>query len=272
MAVVAVNTHQPPAHHLDLAVQGKFRAVRCDFNWLDIEVSPDVFVWDRFDAMVSGARARNLEVFATLAYTPPWLGDRRSVPPVDRWTNFVRQVAERYNHNVWHWGIWNEPNSGGFWQGGVDRYIDTLLLPAAEVLHSINPANRVIGPDLSHNDNWSPWLQEVINEAGSQIDIVSHHIYHENGREVLRRLREVYDIARKPIWLTETGLNTHRYSEKQQASCIDQLLESLPKYEWLQRVFLYQLVDEPSTGLGLLRTDLTPKPAFFVCQRRLGAS
>jgi aryl-phospho-beta-D-glucosidase BglC (GH1 family) len=269
VAVVGVNTHQPPMHHLDLAVRGKFRAVRYDFNWLDIEVSPDEFVWSRFDEMVNGARSRNLEVFATLAYTPPWIGHRRSVPPKDRWTNFVRRVAERYNHNVWHWGIWNEPNSNGFWDGSMIDYIDTLLIPAAEVLHRINPANVVIGPELTHNDNWRPWLQAVLHYAGPQVDVVSHHIYHENGREVLRRLRSVHDIARKPIWLTETGLNTRRYSEAQQAICIDQLLESLPEYDWLQRVFLYQLVDEPSTGLGLLRDDLTPKPAFLVCQARL---
>lgn len=269
MTDVGVNTHQPPERHLDLAVQGKFRAVRCDFNWLDIETSPDEFVWDGFDAIVSGARARNLEVFATLAYTPPWLGDRRSVPSRERWVNFVGRVASRYNHNVWHWGIWNEPNSDGFWLGSVHDYIDTLLLPAAEVLHRLNPANRVIGPELTHNDNWRPWLRAVLHAAGPAIDIVSHHIYHENGREVLRKLREVWEIARMPLWLTETGLNTHRYSEAQQAACIDQLLESLPKYEWLQRVFLFQLVDESGAGHGLLRTDLSAKPAFLVCQSRL---
>ena len=58
---------------------------------------------------------------------------------------------------------------------------------------------------------------------------------YRNGHKVMRTVKDtIIPILRqagmmgKPRWLTETGWDTHKVSEAQQANYLDQLLESFP--------------------------------------------
>jgi hypothetical protein len=77
----------------------------------------------------------------------------------------------------------------------------------------------------------------------------------------------------KPLWLTETGWNTADISEEAQATYYEQVLDGVDAYEWLDKVFFYQLVDEPDSPdqWGILRVDLSPKLAYEAYQRHLAA-
>jgi hypothetical protein len=77
----------------------------------------------------------------------------------------------------------------------------------------------------------------------------------------------------KPLWLTETGWNTADISEEAQATYYEQMLDGMDAYEWLDKVFFYQLVDEPDSPdqWGILRVDLSPKLAYEAYQRHLAA-
>jgi hypothetical protein len=120
------------------------------------------------------------------------------------------------------------------------------------------------------------------------IDIVTQHSYQDTGHDVLRRLGRpvglrdrptIRDIMKatgtdaKALWLTETGWNTTEVPEAAQAAYYEQVLEGVEAYEWLDKVFFYQLVDEPGSPdqWGILRVDLSPKPAYAAYQRHIAS-
>lgn len=296
---LGVNAHLPGPPALDLAQALGVGSVRCDFNWDMIQPKPDVWDWTLVDQVVYGARDRHLEVLACLAYTPPWLnaGLGRNTPPsIYDWESFVWQVAQHYGPNVWHFEIWNEPNAPAYYSGSVERYVDEVLWPASNVLHRIRPENRVIGPALMTEHDWPSWLDVCLKRGGQALDIISVHNYGNSGIETYESVTklspprpswlpswvpwwtpgilqaiETSGIADKPIWLNETGWNTLDVSETQQAQYLQELLERFETDTRVERLFLYQLIDEESPVLwGLYRQDGTPKPAVAVMQRYAG--
>src|SRR6478735_69224 len=120
--------------------------IALDFDWNSIQGDgPTSFRWDRStDTVVREARARNLQIVATLAYSPPWA--RRSVCagtshclPADpaAFARFAAAAARRYGANsavaefrgaVRVWQIWNEANHYPFVQPTVDIGGYTALL------------------------------------------------------------------------------------------------------------------------------------------------
>jgi hypothetical protein len=290
---LGINAHLPSGATLNLVPAAGIGSIRADFNWPMIQPERHRWEWTDTDHVVHEARTRGIEVFATLAYTPDWAngGQGRQVAPseVSDWVAFVREVALRYRHNVWHWGLWNEPNLSGFWSGSVEQYVDQIVMPGAAVLHEIGPENRVCGPDLSTEGDWPTWFRRMLERSKGTVDIITVHSYQDNGREVWRALarapewwepwkkpsvRQVIEAAgcsHLPVWLTECGWNTAKVSEAHQADSYDQLLEGLPAHGWVHRVFGYQLQDETNDLLwGIYRQDSTAKPAVEVF-RRYGA-
>jgi hypothetical protein len=87
--------------------------------------------WTTTDAVVSDARARGLNVYTMLAYTPGWAngGQLINVPPTNAgdWYRFVYPTVSRYRGSVQHWVMWNEPNLEGFFAGTLEQYIDGIL-------------------------------------------------------------------------------------------------------------------------------------------------
>jgi hypothetical protein len=85
-----------------------------------------------------------------------------------------------------------------------------------------------------------------------------------NGHKVMRTVKNTIEpmlrqggMSGKPRWLTETGWNTRKVSEAQQANYIDQLLESFPD-SGLDMMLLFDLIDE-GHGWGLLQSDTSDK-------------
>jgi hypothetical protein len=60
-------------------------------------------------------------------------------------------------------------------------------------------------------------------------------------------------------------------SEEAQAAYYGQILEGVEANEWLDKVFFYQLIDEPGTldQWGILRVDLTLKLAYEAYLRHI---
>ena len=84
-------------------------------------------------------------------------------------------------------------------------------------------------------------------------------------REVLREAR----AEGKPFWLTETGWASDVVGEASQSNWMRGLLDDWfgrpGDPSWVKKIFLYQLVDDGSNGVGrfgLLRPDRTPKPSY----------
>lgn len=299
-----INIHAPQGEELTALLDRVQAAgigwVRIDFIWAWVEPARDQYDWRIYDAIAAAARARGIEVFATLAYTPPWATSGPAVNGVPddpaQWAEVCSAAASRYRNTIRHWGVWNEPNLDKFWAGSRQQYVDVLLKPCADAIHAANPAARVGGPDLAHltsgDSDWYDWLLDVIQQAGDKLDVVTHHVYDSDGhRDVGDRLDGSTVFGSKPslwdavnpsvkevlkeagwwgrtVWLTETGWDTTNVSESQQAAWLGGLLNDWlsgnPNRSWLQKVFFYELADgpPPAPGWGILRADRSAKPAY----------
>jgi len=257
--------------------------LRCDFNWVEMERDrKGAFNWGETDWLVASARARGQRIFATLAYTPGWAngGQHHRFPPNDTrdWTDFVSACVTRYRADIKHWGMWNEPNLRGFFEGSRSDYIDRILKPGAAAAKAADPSCFVVGPELAHvqSGQWDRWLEEVLRRAGDDVDIVSHHIYKGDTPETLLTLdgrpwrgttvKYILDHYGRgqELWLTETGWNTGRVSEAHQAREYERLLGAVLERSYVTRVFFYEATDDPSIPdkWGILRADLSPKPSY----------
>ena len=299
-----INIHAPQGEELTALLDRVQAAgigwVRIDFIWGWAEPSRDQYDWQVYDAIAAAARSRNIEVFATLAYSPPWATSGSAVNGVPddpaEWAEFCGAAAHRFRNTIRHWGVWNEPNLEKFWAGSRQQYIDVVLKPCADAIHGANPAAKVGGPDLAHltsgDSDWYDWLLEVIRQAGDKLDFVTHHVYDSDGhRDVGDRIdgstvfgnrpslwdavnpsvEEVLKEAGwwgRPVWITETGWDTTNVGESQQAAWIGGLLNDWlsgsPNRSWIQKFFFYELADgpPPAPGWGILRGDRSAKPAY----------
>src|SRR5947209_16222864 len=129
-----INVHAPQgaalAAQLDRVKAAKIGWVRIDFIWAVVQPAPGTWDWRVYDAIANAAKARGLQVYATLAYTPAWATDGPQLTGVPRnpddWRRFCLRAARRYRGKILYWGLWNEPNLKQFWSGSRDQYVDVI--------------------------------------------------------------------------------------------------------------------------------------------------
>jgi hypothetical protein len=301
-----INVHAPQgaalAAQLDSVQAAGIGWIRIDFIWAAVEPVRGKYQWRAYDAIAAAAKARGLQVFATIAYTPAWATDGPAITGVPRnpddWRRICFRAAKRYRNKIRYWGLWNEPNLPRFWSGSRQQYVDVILKVGADAIHTGNPAAQVGGPELAHltagNADWYDWLRRTLLEAGDRLDFITHHVYNTDGsRYVTARLeaktvfggkpalwdavppsvkevlRSTGWLGKKPFWLTETGWESARTSESRQADYYRGLLTDWftgqRGRDWINRIFFYELQDAPPPDgftWGILRSDGSPKPAF----------
>lgn len=280
--------------------------VRVDFNWFFMEPSKGKYNWQVSDGIIKVAQQNNWNVFATLAYAPKWAeahtppqGKRTGPKSAQDWSRFVEAVVKRYRGKISHWGIWNEPNLDHFlWlPSSMDRaarqtyYINTILLPGIQAVKKADPDAIAIAPDLAHlgqsmlptkTHSWQPWMETILKQAGSKIDIISHHTYQDDYMRTLNgtvwpwehpslwSTMQSTGMTKKPVWFTEIGWRTEKVSEAKQASEYKKMLDNMLALTqkkgniWWQRVFPYELIDDPNIKekWGIVRADWSRKPAW----------
>jgi hypothetical protein len=301
-----VNLHAPQGEELRFLLNQVKAAgigwVRIDFVWAFVEPARDSYDWSLYDEIVQEAQTRGIEIFASLAYTPAWAtqGPELTGVPSDpqQWADFCFLAAGRYRGKVRVWGMWNEPNLQQFWSGNRGQYLDIILKPGADAVHAANPNALVAGPELAHltsnGADWYYWLRDAVQGAGGKLDIVTHHMYDNDGPgdltdklngstlfgtrpdfwgAVAPSVREVLKVTGwypgRPIWLTETGWESARVGEDRQASYLSGLLNDWytgrADRSWINKVFFYEMKDgtaADSPSWGLLRPDRSAKPAY----------
>ncbi len=288
-----INAHVPPDQVLDALAEAGIGWVRIDVLWPLVQPEADTWEWTVYDHVVEAARARGLEIYGTLAYSPSWATGGTPGPGVPGdprdWARFCYRAAHRYRGKVAAWGLWNEPNLSRFWEGSREEYIGTVLLPGAAAIHAADPGALVCAPDTAHlhSAHWDRWLRDVIAAAGPELDVVTHHVYpdgasHEPVTSALERdaanpwddpsvkkvLRQAGWFGR-PFWLTETGIPSNRYGTNDQANFFHNLLEDWFRPDtdlnWMSRIFFYEAADDPDAdAYGILGPppDYAPKAAY----------
>lgn len=261
---------------------------------------------NRADSIVNMARARNLEVLITLLDTPSWAngGQAKNVPPNEPqdYADFAGWLANHFKGKVSAYEVWNEPNLSGFWSTEDATSYAALVRAAYAAVKSSDPAAIVVAGVTSQND--TDWLARMY-AAGvvGFYDVLSVHAYQgpandapeipDTGQwwrmdhvKAVHELMVQYGDATKPIWATEFGWSTHDntgitepwllgVTEAQQADYFARALSWFAsRHPYVTRLFWYNERDRTNGTVqdqhyGLLRTDLTAKPAYAAIKAML---
>ena len=216
------------------------------FPWAYIEPEEGRYDWTHSDLIIKHARNQGLTVIARLGMVPAWARpdpeerettftylDREQYPA---FAAFVGAFVDRYQDEVAHVIIWNEPNLSFEWgYRPVDPEGYTRLLEAAyDAAHAANPDVVVLGGALA------PTLEpagspaglndlrylEAMYEAGAAdaMDGLAAHAYglafapetapaeellNFRRVELLREIMVAYGDEDAPIYVTEAGWNDH---------------------------------------------------------------
>jgi hypothetical protein len=209
--------------------------------------------------------------------------------------------------------VWNEPNIAQFYfpqcrrQGrrfvlDSPRTYAALLKMSYAAIKTASPRAIVVGGvagpvgDTSGCDSAESsvgtltFLEELVRQR-VPLDAWSQHLYPLGAPlkayfvpswSTMPRLQRLVDKLRRgaPIYVTETGYHTsynrfHRYfvTERQQAQWVDETFQAAAKYPRVEVATWFNLQDNPFWTGGLLRVDLSRKPAWarFARAARAGA-
>ena len=266
-----INAHVPSHAAMD-------KMVECGITWFRADFpSSDNNNWDIYDQLVTGSKARGLEFFATIF--PSWAGE----PPAggwDRWEDFVYRIVLHFKGSVRYWGIGNELNSEPQWT--LDQYVE-LVKRAYAGAKRADSTSQIVAPEFYYGGQWQQQLAYFLDHALNYVDVIDHHYYLENiptadavlqEVDATRQILEAHGAANKPFWITETGLPSKTSGEEIQANFFTGMSDGVAARPWIQKLFFYDLVDNPGEHpklWGILRTDLSPKPAFFAYQAAIAA-
>ncbi|MAX24900.1 MAG: hypothetical protein CMJ19_10390 [Phycisphaeraceae bacterium] len=193
---------------------------------LDPKVPAEQWYWnDRIDWAIDQGR----EMFVCVQSTPfsdwarahpykhmrqyPW-GNVGGHPKIDRYRNFLKEVAKRYTGKVEYWEVENEPNAGGHIPADkTDDYVE-VCKAVYEELKGADPNTQIFG--ISGTSKFQPWMDKVLGHGGSQyLDGVSWHTYTSPSTPdeigFPKIIKESVDIVKKhmpnaPIFNSETGV------------------------------------------------------------------
>jgi hypothetical protein len=263
--------------------------IHMGFDWTITEPQRGKYDFSDADRVINFADKNGISILAKIGYTPSWAnGNKGKNYPADNvadWKFFVQTVVRRYKDRVKYWTIWNEPNIREFFALGKDKYVQQVLLPAAQTIRAVDPAAFIVGPELSHKTaagtEWYFWLKYILDNAGAYFDIISHHLYEdkgvylmyellENGDHLIPSVKQIIQEAgqdNKPFWITETGWDTGKFSETMQSLRYLDMLQTRARKDYPQKVFFYMIIDGPNTNteqFGILRSNGEAKPAYNV--------
>jgi hypothetical protein len=202
------------------------------------------------------------------------------------------------------WQIWNEANARTYWRPGrsaPERYARLLRISDA-VLRRTDPAAQVISAGLfempSDGMRAPKFIARLYRErdARTSFDALGLHPYARVPRAVTDQIEVVRGIMkrngdhRKPIWITELGWPTSvvvgggyfAKTEEGQARALRRTFNRILNHRrrWrIERLVWYTWRDNDLFGAcnlcrysGLVREDLTPKPAWRTFVRFTGGS
>ena len=302
---VGVNTHVPSPQILDFVKDLGAQWIRVDNNWFHHgrPCSDAIEFLPALDRAVNYAIQKGLYVYMTLSYTAACGStggnddrDFNDVPAARLYANFARQAVRYYRRRgVRHFGLWNEPNSSGFFEGTADQYVDHVLIPGYAAVKSgcrdlgLGDCS-VLGPELAHVGDYHKFLERVLHRmqrASLVFDIFTHHMYKtvatapyekesfvnalDDQRfsytrpsfiDVLNKMGFAPDrIPVRQVWITETGYRARPPTDpaemRRQANRYLEILNVQVARPWYTNTIFYEIVDPPSQaeGYGIMRYD-----------------
>jgi len=269
--------------------------VRMDFLWDDIEGKKDEFNFSKYDRIVNLLSENNINILGILDYSSNWAaadGIWNSPPKENKlFINFASCVISRYKEKIKYWEVWNEPDSGTYWdmQDGLKSYCQ-LLKEVYIAAKKIDPDCKILNGGLANGlasvnhlyDNGCKDYCDILNIHAFETPLNSTPIksvtaYAKLAYKVMSRNGD----SEKKIWITEIGcpgvkkgLNVNNWwmgknpSEEEQAGWLRLVYSELLKDKHVEKVFWAFFRDTKNhwdNGVdyfGVVRWDFSKKPAF----------
>jgi hypothetical protein len=282
------------------------RYIRTDILWSDVDRGPGKFDFSPYESWIPRLREHGLEPLILLHYnkvrsasdgTGAW-----NHPPdsFEEFAGYVNATVNHFRASVNHWEIWNEPNHPVYWSAppdGLALYIRLLRL-SREAAKAADPTCFVMNGGIT-GDIANDVAAFYRNGGGPLTDAVNIHTFinpldpnrRQNFDAVLRSVKKTMDDngdGGKRVWITEMGcpgipegkpkqtwFQGEAMNETQQADWLDTQYDWIRDYPFVERLFwaFYRDTDgifkDAVDYLGLVRNDLTPKPAFERLARRI---
>ena len=258
--------------------------VRLPFGWDLIEPNcKGCYSWERTDAWRDEARRTHRTIFAALAYAPAWANGGRpyQYAPLNYqdWYDFVFATVSRYRHDIFLWGVWNEPNLDVYLKGSDLRVYRSLTVMAHAAIRAANPEAFILGPDVSWHGVKDGWFSAAMNDFGDLFDIVTVHWYADGPDLEFMMDQLVRPASRgKEVWLTEVGMKPcfSLFGEAGQTLLYQRVLSAFQaRRAWWTGVSFYDLYDVPvpgDCGAAITRPDWSNRPAFLLYQSFIKAN
>jgi len=149
----------------------------------------------------SGTVLETKNVQTNIGRTPPQ-------DPAD-FAHFVKLAVDTLKPlGITYFQVWNEAYPGsGFWEGGMDQYMQDIQLPAAKVIHAAGAklvyGGWICGAPLSEYiallDKWNAW---------KTVDVYDMHYMPIGTMQTIYAAAQKRGIKNPSVWQTEIGFTT----------------------------------------------------------------
>ena len=199
------------------------------------------------------------------------------------------------------WQVWNEPHLPAFWPSGPNPHAYVYMLRVVgAAIKRVDPGAQIVTAGISDSFlpgaiRMRPFVSALYAARGrGAFDVLAIHPYARRVSRAIgllrsvRRLMNRHHDSRTPIWVTEIGwasagdrtmFTTTEQGQAQRVRDFIRKAVALRRQLRLKGVIYYQWRDpDPSLGpcwcvhTGLLRDDLTPKPAYWAFRRAISAA
>ncbi len=254
--------------------------VRLSWLWPQINPAPGQWNFQRIDWLVNQFERKNIGMLAMMGAAPKHAettGYHRTntkaalhLPQAERFEEWLRLFATRYDGKVSRFCVWNEPDASHFADFDPAEYVKLQEI-AHRTLKAVNPKNAVIAGGFSHM--LTPYGREALELtaklAPDSIDMVSTHLYMP-----LSRIDEVLADCRR--FLRSQKLDLPLCTEETGEGTIDNRLQLITLFQKVIRSRLagvkffhwYNLrncgfdTSDRQHNFGLVEHDLNPRPSF----------
>jgi hypothetical protein len=269
------------------------RSLRDRLNWDEVNPEPGVFRWGKYAIAAKAQAQAGLDVYQVFHNTAGWAtvptvdgAERHNLPPADPRDLYrmTRQLARDLAAEVSFFELWNEPDIQ-FFSGYVWDYAGIVKAGYLGIKDERPEMGVLWGSRCQRTEFWAKVLA---NGCGAYWDIFNQHSYGEPEDlwELHRQDRELMASAgvQRPIWMTEMGRRavpdadgSYVAGEREQVSYLLRaygcgLVSGLDRFYYF---YLQEFLEAGARLWGLMRADLSPKPAFVALGaliRQLGAA
>jgi hypothetical protein len=255
--------------------------VRDRLRWRDVQPQPGGLVGTNttYDTSAKAHREAGLQVLQVFHDTPAWAREPGTpggqfAPDLRHVYNLARELAIRFRGRVGAWEPWNEGNVASFGAHTVDQMCSWQK--AAYVGYKAGDAKVTVGWNVTAAIPTPAHTHGVLaNETWPYFDTYNIHTYDwsHGYAQFWKPAREA--AAGRPLWITEADRGTPHLKNPpwyDQSPRLERL-----KAHWMAQAYASSLFagasrhfhfvlgnyQEPNgVQFGLLRLDLTPRPAY----------